>query len=56
VNILADLNAEQRAAAEHDGGALLVVAGAGTGKTFTHRVATGLAGAAGGWIPSACCC
>jgi DNA helicase-2/ATP-dependent DNA helicase PcrA len=35
VNILADLNAEQRAAAEHDGGALLVVAGAGTGKTLT---------------------
>ncbi|MGP0048872.1 MAG: ATP-dependent helicase [Solirubrobacteraceae bacterium] len=32
---LADLNPEQRAAAEYDGGHLLVVAGAGTGKTTT---------------------
>jgi DNA helicase-2/ATP-dependent DNA helicase PcrA len=55
VNILADLNAEQRAAAEHDGGALLVVAGAGTGKTLTlaARVAWLVQV---GWIPSACCC
>lgn len=46
MNILADLNAEQRAAAEHDGGALLVVAGAGTGKTLTlaARVAWLVAG------------
>ncbi len=32
---LADLNPEQRAAAEHDGNHLLVLAGAGTGKTTT---------------------
>ena len=39
--LLADLNTEQRAAASHDDGPLLVVAGAGTGKTATlaHRVA-----------------
>jgi DNA helicase-2/ATP-dependent DNA helicase PcrA len=33
VDIVAELNPEQRAAAEHAGGPLLVVAGAGTGKT-----------------------
>ncbi len=32
---LAELNPEQRAGAEHDGGHLLVLAGAGTGKTTT---------------------
>jgi DNA helicase-2/ATP-dependent DNA helicase PcrA len=39
--LLADLNAEQRAAASHGDGPLLIVAGAGTGKTTTlaHRVA-----------------
>jgi DNA helicase II / ATP-dependent DNA helicase PcrA len=39
--LLADLNPEQRAAAAHGDGALLIVAGAGTGKTATlaHRVA-----------------
>jgi DNA helicase-2/ATP-dependent DNA helicase PcrA len=39
--ILGDLNDEQRAAASHGDGALLIVAGAGTGKTTTlaHRVA-----------------
>ena len=39
--LLADLNPEQRAAAKHGEGPLLVVAGAGTGKTATlvHRVA-----------------
>ncbi|MDP2181664.1 MAG: ATP-dependent helicase [Actinomycetota bacterium] len=39
--ILTALNPQQRAAASHEGGPLLVVAGAGTGKTATlaHRVA-----------------
>ncbi|MDY0340811.1 MAG: ATP-dependent helicase [Coriobacteriia bacterium] len=39
--LLGDLNPEQRAAATHDDGPLLIVAGAGTGKTATlaHRVA-----------------
>ena len=39
--LLADLNPEQRAAAAHSDGPLLIVAGAGTGKTATlaHRVA-----------------
>jgi DNA helicase-2/ATP-dependent DNA helicase PcrA len=39
--LLADLNDDQRAAVTHEGGPLLVVAGAGTGKTATlaHRVA-----------------
>lgn len=39
--VLRDLNPEQRAAASHDDGPLLIVAGAGTGKTTTlaHRVA-----------------
>ena len=40
-DLLAGLNDEQRAAVCYDGGALLIVAGAGTGKTATlvHRVA-----------------
>ena len=40
-SILADLNAEQREACLHGDGPLLIVAGAGTGKTATlaHRVA-----------------
>ncbi|MDP2300699.1 MAG: UvrD-helicase domain-containing protein, partial [Actinomycetota bacterium] len=39
--ILRDLNPQQRAAASHGDGPLLIVAGAGTGKTTTlaHRVA-----------------
>ncbi|MDE2371270.1 MAG: ATP-dependent helicase [Burkholderiales bacterium] len=35
VDLLAELNPEQRAAASHEGGPLLVIAGAGTGKTMT---------------------
>ena len=44
--LLADLNEEQRAAASFGHGALLIVAGAGTGKTTTlaHRVAYLIAG------------
>jgi DNA helicase-2/ATP-dependent DNA helicase PcrA len=40
--LLADLNLQQRTAAEHGDGPLLIVAGAGTGKTTTlaHRVAS----------------
>ena len=47
-NFLADLNAEQRAAAEHVAGPLLVIAGAGTGKTKTlaARVAALIEGGA----------
>jgi DNA helicase-2/ATP-dependent DNA helicase PcrA len=43
---LEELNPEQRAAAQHDGGHLLVLAGAGTGKTTTlcSRVACLVAG------------
>jgi len=44
--LLADLNPEQRAAAQHGRDPLLIVAGAGTGKTTTlaHRVAALIAG------------
>ena len=40
--LLADLNPQQRAAAQHGDEPLLIVAGAGTGKTTTlaHRVAS----------------
>ncbi len=46
MDILAELNEEQRTAAQHRGGPLLVVAGAGTGKTLTlaARVAWLVAG------------
>ena len=41
MNILADLNPKQKAAVTHGDGPLLIVAGAGTGKTkvITHRIA-----------------
>ena len=44
--LLAGLNPQQRAAATHGDGPLLIVAGAGTGKTATlvHRVAWLIAG------------
>ncbi|PIP67025.1 MAG: hypothetical protein COW93_02490, partial [Parcubacteria group bacterium CG22_combo_CG10-13_8_21_14_all_41_9] len=40
-DILKDLNPEQKKAAEHTNGPLLIVAGAGTGKTtvITRRIA-----------------
>ena len=40
-DVLAALNPQQRKAVQHEGGPLLIVAGAGTGKTATlvHRVA-----------------
>ncbi len=47
-DVLSDLNTQQRAAATHGNGPLLIVAGAGTGKTTTlaHRVANLIAGGA----------
>jgi len=41
-HLLADLNPQQRTAAQHGDGPLLIVAGTGTGKTTTlaHRVAS----------------
>ena len=39
--ILAELNRKQKEAVRHDQGPLLIIAGAGTGKTavITHRIA-----------------
>ena len=47
-SLLADLNPQQRTAAQHGEGPLLIVAGAGTGKTTTlaHRVACQIAAGA----------
>ncbi len=54
-DLLAGLNPRQREAATHGNGPLLIVAGAGTGKTATlvHRVAWLIAG---GVDPGASCC
>ncbi|MCB9809733.1 UvrD-helicase domain-containing protein [Candidatus Peribacteria bacterium] len=49
--ILAPLNPQQRAAAEHIHGPLLILAGAGSGKTksLTHRIAHMMASGIPGW-------
>ena len=53
---LDELNAEQRAAATHAGGPLLILAGAGTGKTTTLCARVAWLVAARACRPSGSCC
>ena len=53
---LDELNPEQRAAATHPGGPLLILAGAGTGKTTTLCARAGLARGRGRAVRSGSCC
>ena len=54
--LLESLNERQLEAATHDGGTLLILAGAGTGKTTTLVRARGVADLARARRPSGSCC